>query len=78
MGRGANTHLQERDQGGDAQRGGNHCERTGGGVADVLVHVVDVGAHGGDHGGQPCGLGQVGDDLPPLHPRVVVPGRHPG
>lgn len=33
-----------------------------------LVDVVNVGAHGRNHGGQPCRLGQVGDDLAPLHP----------
>ena len=44
--------FEEGQQRGDAQGGGHHGEGPGGGVSDVLVHVVDVGTHGGDHGGQ--------------------------
>ena len=41
-------------------------------LRDVLVHIVDVRPHGGDHGGQAGRLGQVGDDLATLHTRIVV------
>ena len=50
----------------------HHGEGARGGVAHVLVDVVDVGAHRGDHGGEAGGLGEVGDDLAPLDARVVV------
>lgn len=51
------THgFEEGQQGGDAQGRGHHGEGSGCGVSDVLVHVVDVRPHGGDHGGQTCSL----------------------
>mmetsp|Transcript_30967 Transcript_30967/g.55423 ORF Transcript_30967/g.55423 Transcript_30967/m.55423 type:complete len:657 (+) Transcript_30967:141-2111(+) len=47
------THrFQKRQQRGDAEGGGDHAEGARGGVADVLVDVVNVGAHRGDHGRQ--------------------------
>eukprot|EP00906_Rhabdomonas_costata_P019307 RCo028206 len=67
------THgLQEGNQRGDSQGRGYHGKGAGGGVADVLVNVVDIRPHGGNHGGQPGGFAEVGDDLAPLHPGVVV------
>lgn len=41
-------------------------------IPHVLINIVDVRPHGGDHGGEPGRLGQVGDDLAALHARVVV------
>mmetsp|Transcript_64871 Transcript_64871/g.127370 ORF Transcript_64871/g.127370 Transcript_64871/m.127370 type:complete len:523 (-) Transcript_64871:1273-2841(-) len=64
--------LEKRQQRRDAQRRRHHGERAGSGVAHVLVEVVDVGAHGGDHAREPGGLGEVADDLAPLHARVIV------
>ena len=48
--------LEEGQQRGDTQGRGHHGEGPGGGVSHVLIHVVDVGTHGGDHGGQTSGL----------------------
>mmetsp|Transcript_16976 Transcript_16976/g.40740 ORF Transcript_16976/g.40740 Transcript_16976/m.40740 type:complete len:286 (-) Transcript_16976:1562-2419(-) len=64
--------LKEGDDAGYAQCRGHHGKRPSSGVADVLVLVVDVWPHGGDHGGQPGGLGEVADDLAALHTGVVV------
>ena len=69
---GATDGLEEWEEGGDSQSGCHHSKRTGGGVANVFVHVVDVGAHGGDHGGQASGFGEVGDDLTSFHASVVI------
>mmetsp|Transcript_21900 Transcript_21900/g.37846 ORF Transcript_21900/g.37846 Transcript_21900/m.37846 type:complete len:260 (-) Transcript_21900:1197-1976(-) len=67
------THsFEERQQRGDAQRRGHDSEGPGGGVADILVRIVNVGTHRGDHGGQPRRFGQVGNDLTALYTRVVV------
>jgi len=52
--------FEKREEGGNAEGGGHHGERPGRGVPDVLVHVVDIGPHGGDHGGQTGGLGTDG------------------
>ena len=47
----AATHgLQEGQQRGDAQGRGHHGERSGRRVTHILVHVVNVGSHGRDHG----------------------------
>ncbi len=43
-----------------------------GGVADVLVDVVDVGPHGADHVGQTGGFGKVADDLAAFDACIVV------
>mmetsp|Transcript_45842 Transcript_45842/g.81937 ORF Transcript_45842/g.81937 Transcript_45842/m.81937 type:complete len:859 (-) Transcript_45842:1570-4146(-) len=64
--------LQERDQGRDPEGGGHHSEGAGRRVAHVLVHVVDVRPHGGNHRRQPGCLGQVRDDLTALHAGIVV------
>ena len=64
--------LEERQQRGDAQRAGDDAKRARCGVAHVLVDVVDVWPHGGDHLRQASGLGEVGDDLAALDARVVV------
>lgn len=51
------THsLQEGQQGGDPQGRGYDSEGPGGSVTDVLVQVVNIGSHCGDHGGQTCSL----------------------
>lgn len=50
--------FEEGQQGGDAQGRGHHGEGSGRGVPHVLIHVVDVGSHGGDHGGQTGSLGR--------------------
>lgn len=51
------THgLQEGQQGGDPQGRGYDSEGPGGSVTDVLVQVVNVRSHCGDHGGQTCSL----------------------
>lgn len=66
------THgLEEGQQRGDAQRGGDDAESARRGVAHVLINVVDVGPHGRDHLRQAGRLGQVGDDLAALHEEVV-------
>ena len=58
------THsLKEGEKGGNAQSGRYHGESTGCRVPHVLVQVVDVRPHGGDHGGQARCLGEVADDL---------------
>lgn len=49
--------LEEGQQRGDAESRGHHGEGSGRGVSHVLVHVVDVGSHGGDHGRQAGSLG---------------------
>lgn len=43
--------LEERQEGGDTQSRCNDGEGTGRGVTDVLVQVINVGTHGGDHSG---------------------------
>mmetsp|Transcript_48257 Transcript_48257/g.149019 ORF Transcript_48257/g.149019 Transcript_48257/m.149019 type:complete len:950 (-) Transcript_48257:252-3101(-) len=63
---------EEEEERGDAERRGDHGEGARRGVAHVLVGVVDVRAHGGDHRGQARGLRQVADDLSALHAREVV------
>lgn len=58
------THgLEEGKQGGDAQSGGHYGEGTGRGVSDILIQVVDVWSHRGDHGGQARCLREVADDF---------------
>mmetsp|Transcript_15797 Transcript_15797/g.40419 ORF Transcript_15797/g.40419 Transcript_15797/m.40419 type:complete len:537 (+) Transcript_15797:1904-3514(+) len=64
--------LQEGQQCRNAQRTGHHGEGPRRGVAHVLVRVVDVGTHVGDHGGETGRLGQVADDLAAFDARVVV------
>lgn len=55
------THsFEKRQEGGNAQGGGHHGKGSGRGVSDVLVHVVDIGSHRGDHGGQTGSLGRTG------------------
>lgn len=44
--------FEEGQQRGDAEGRGHHGEGSGRGVSHVLVHVVDVRSHGGDHGCQ--------------------------
>mmetsp|Transcript_20363 Transcript_20363/g.39500 ORF Transcript_20363/g.39500 Transcript_20363/m.39500 type:complete len:321 (+) Transcript_20363:1884-2846(+) len=67
------THsLEEREQRRDAERRRHHGEGTCGGVAHVLVEVVDIGTHRGNHDRQACCLGEVCDDLASLHAGVVV------
>ena len=51
--------LEERQEGGDSQGGGHHSEGPGGGVTDVLVQVVNVRPHCGDHGGQTSSLNKM-------------------
>lgn len=51
--------LEEGQQGGDAQGGSHHSKGTGCGVSHILVHVVNVRPHGGDHGGQSSSLGKT-------------------
>lgn len=48
--------LEEGQQGWDAQGGRHHREGSSRSVSHVLVHVVDIGPHGGDHGGQTSSL----------------------
>lgn len=48
--------LQEWEEGRDTKGRGNHAEGPGSGVADVLIDVVDIGAHSSDHCGQACSL----------------------
>lgn len=48
--------LEEGQQRGDSEGRGHHGEGSGRGVPHVLVHVVDVWTHGGDHGGQASSL----------------------
>ena len=55
--------LEERQEGGDSQGGGHHSEGPGGGVTDVLVQVVNVRPHCGDHGGQASSLKQCNNRL---------------
>ena len=51
---------------------GDDCEGSGSGVADILILMVYVGTHGGNHSGQAGSLRQVGDDFSALDSRVVV------
>ena len=64
--------FEEGQERGDAEGRGDHGKGARRRVAHVLVEVVDVGTHGGDHGGQAGRLGQVRDDLATLDARVVV------
>eukprot|EP00962_Isochrysis_galbana_P056214 scaffold28112_cov112-Isochrysis_galbana.AAC.2 len=64
--------LEEGQQRRHAERRRHDREGASGGVAHVLVDVVNVGPHRGDHRGQARRLCQVGDDLAPLDARVVV------
>ena len=41
--------FEEWEKGWDAESGGDYGKGSGGGVTHVLVVVVDVGTHGGDH-----------------------------
>lgn len=44
------THsFEEGQERGNTESRGHHGERSGCGVSDVLVHVVDVRSHRGDH-----------------------------
>lgn len=48
--------LQERHERRDSQSGGHHRKGSRCGVTHVLVNIVNVRSHGGDHGGQACSL----------------------
>lgn len=44
------THsFQEREERGDPEGGGYNSKGSGGGVSDILVHVVNIRSHRGDH-----------------------------
>ncbi len=64
--------LEEGQQGRDAESRSDDGKGACGGVADVLVDVVDVWAHGADHVGQTGGFGKVADDLAAFDACVVV------
>lgn len=48
--------FEEGQERGDAEGRGHHSEGSGCGVSHVLVHVVDIWTHGGDHGCQASSL----------------------
>lgn len=51
------THgFEEGQEGGDAEGRGHHSEGSSRGVSHVLVHVVDIRSHGGDHRSQASSL----------------------
>lgn len=64
--------AQERKHRGNAEGGGDDCKSSGGGVAHVLVLMVDVRSHSCNHSGQTCSLGQVRDNFTPFDSSVVV------
>eukprot|EP00053_Salpingoeca_punica_P017422 m.167819 g.167819 ORF g.167819 m.167819 type:complete len:1096 (+) comp17202_c1_seq2:150-3437(+) len=64
--------LEEGQEGRDAQGRGHDSKGARRRVAHILVDVVNVRPHGGDHGGEAGGLGQVGDDLAALDAGIVV------
>mmetsp|Transcript_59885 Transcript_59885/g.165714 ORF Transcript_59885/g.165714 Transcript_59885/m.165714 type:complete len:262 (+) Transcript_59885:1812-2597(+) len=63
---------QEEEQCRNSQRRSHDGKGTGGCVADVLVRVVYVRAHGRDHGRQACSLGKIADDLAAFHTGKVI------
>ena len=55
-----------------SKRAGNHGKGAGGSVTDVLVRVVDVRPHGGNHVWKSGLFGEVGYDLAAFDVGVVV------
>mmetsp|Transcript_10364 Transcript_10364/g.33072 ORF Transcript_10364/g.33072 Transcript_10364/m.33072 type:complete len:230 (-) Transcript_10364:245-934(-) len=67
------THcLKERKHRRHAESRSDDCEGPAGGVADVVVRVVNVGPDGGEHRRQPSCLAQIGDDLARFDPGIKV------
>mmetsp|Transcript_35291 Transcript_35291/g.51854 ORF Transcript_35291/g.51854 Transcript_35291/m.51854 type:complete len:369 (+) Transcript_35291:906-2012(+) len=64
--------LEEGQQRGDAERRGHDSKGTRRGVTHILVQVVDIGTHSGNHRGQPSSLRQVGNNFAPLNARIIV------
>ncbi len=63
---------EEGEKGGDTKGRRDDGERSGGGVSDVLVYVVDIRPHNTDHGRKTCSFGEVRDDFTTLDPGIVV------
>jgi hypothetical protein len=64
--------LEKGKEGRDAEGGGHDGKGARGRVAHVLVDRVDVRPHRGNHGREPRRFGQIRDDLPPFHARIMV------
>ena len=41
-------------------------------IPHLLIDIIDVRSHRGNHSGESCSLGQIGNDLPALNSCVVV------
>mmetsp|Transcript_16124 Transcript_16124/g.34854 ORF Transcript_16124/g.34854 Transcript_16124/m.34854 type:complete len:263 (-) Transcript_16124:1194-1982(-) len=63
---------QEQEQGWDAQSRSHHSEGSGCCVSHVLIRMIDIRSHSGDHGGQTSSLGEVADDFSALNSGKVV------
>mmetsp|Transcript_26965 Transcript_26965/g.39915 ORF Transcript_26965/g.39915 Transcript_26965/m.39915 type:complete len:214 (-) Transcript_26965:452-1093(-) len=67
------THrLQKGEEGWHTQRTRHHGKRARGGVANVFLLVIDIGSHGGDHGGEAGCLGQIRYNFSSFHASVVI------
>mmetsp|Transcript_11367 Transcript_11367/g.19016 ORF Transcript_11367/g.19016 Transcript_11367/m.19016 type:complete len:224 (-) Transcript_11367:1110-1781(-) len=64
--------AQERQQRRNAERRGDDRERTRRRVAHVLVHVINVRSHGGDHHGQSRRFRQIRDDFTTFTSRIII------
>lgn len=54
------THgFKEGQEGGDAKGRGHHCKGSSCGVSDILVHVVNIRSHCGNHRSQTGSLGKT-------------------
>src|SRR6267154_5074738 len=63
---------EERQERGDTKGGGNDRECASGGVADILVSMINIGTHGGDHVCKTSSFGKVGYDLTTLHMSIII------
>lgn len=64
--------FEEGQERGNTESRGHHGEGTGCGVSHILVHVVNIRSHCGDHCGQTGSLGQTGRDIYSLLALITI------
>lgn len=64
--------FEKRKERRDSQRGSDDGECAGRRIPDIVIVVIDIRTHGGNHRGKPRSLGKVRNNFTSLHSGIVV------